>query len=156
MIWSDQYNRLVPQLGPERYKSYSMRMPLSTHFKPATCAEFECDAYRFGFVVTIDTSMELGERRYHYVTHDKTRRYSMQRVGPTLFKFIYGPGNDGMGLEHGEHRMSLDRPAFLLVAEGDFRGNPRGTPVYVHRYQQDWVDDFATHQDRLATALQRG
>lgn len=156
MQWSNQYNRLVPEIGPEHYKSYSLAAPLETHWKNATCEEYECDEFVYGFVLTVDISTQMGERQYDYITHDRSRKYSMQKVDATVFKFVYGPGNEGFGAKHGEHKVGLGRTPLLLVEEGDFRGNPRGTPARVHVREQDWAEDFALHVDKLNTAIQRG
>jgi hypothetical protein len=156
MIWSNTHNRLVPELGPEHYKSYSLSAPLKSHWKKATCEEYECDEFVYGYVLTLYTGDSMFEERYYYLTHDKTRKHSMQRVSDACIKFIYGPGNDGMGQVHAEHRVPIGRPPFLIVAEGDFRGNPRGTRPLFHRRVEDWIDDSANQFDRLRTALQQG
>jgi hypothetical protein len=54
------------------------------------------------------------------------------------------------------HPMRIDRPELFLVSDGDWRGNPYGTAPYVHTRPEDWVDDFANHQNALAEAAQRG
>ena len=145
---------MEPMLGPEFYKTYRMVAPLRTHWRPASCSEYECDEYVHGFVLTVDVGTELGQRQAHYVRHDKSRKCSEQKVGETLIKFVYGPGNDCF--KYGEHRVPVGRPPFYLVVDGDWRGNPRGTPAYHHRRIDDWVEDFATHQQTLADAQQRG
>lgn len=149
-------NRLLPALGPECYQTFEMSMPIRTHWRPATCAEFECDMWVHGGVLTVDLSTDLGQKQYHYATHDKSRSHSMQRVSETMVKFVYGPGTICFEPIRSTHRVPVGRPAFFLVSGGDWRGNPRGTPRYIHRRPEDWVDQFATHQDRLATVQQEG
>lgn len=139
--------------GPEHYKSYSMRAPFRSHWRPATCEEYECEAFLTGFVTTVDLNTELGQRQYHYLTHDRERSYSMQRVSMTLVKFIYGPGNRCFSSQ--DHRVPVGRPPRLLVVGGDWRGNPR-REVRVHSRVDDWVDDSRNHQDKIATIVQRG
>jgi len=147
-------SRLEPDMGPEGFKSYSMRRPRSTHWRRATCEEVDCRAYIEGFVTTVDIGTELGQRQFHFITHDKKRSYSMQRVGPTVVKFLFKPGTICMGYE--DHKVPLDKLPFFLVHEGDWRGNPRGGSPFVHKRVIDWVDDFATHQMKLAETLRRG
>jgi hypothetical protein len=130
-----------------------MRQPFRTHWRQATCEEVDCPDFLNGFIVTIDTSTNLGQKQHNFLTHDKTRNYSMQRPSVTIFKFCYAPGNKCM--RYYEHRTLIGRQPLFLVAEGDFRGNPRNIPVRVHK-PEDWVDDFAEHQDKLATTIQRG
>jgi hypothetical protein len=147
-------SRLAPDLGPEHYKTYTMAAPLASHWRRATCEEYECDGFLNGFVLTVDVSSDLGRKQYHFVTHDKERRYSMQRVSQHLIKFVYGPGNQCF--KRGDHRVPLDRPPFYLVSGGDWRGNPRGTKRTIHRRPEDWVDDFANHQIGISDAIKRG
>lgn len=146
--------RITPAAGPEFFQSYHMRSPLRTHWRPASCEEYECGDFLQGFVLTVDVSTELGQRQAYYVRHDRTRRMHEQRVGETIIKFVYGPGNTCF--RQGEHRVPIGRPPLLLVADGDWRGNPRRTPVRRHRSAEDWVDDFRNHQDRLNDQARRG
>lgn len=147
-------SRLAPDLGPEYYKTYTMSSPFASHWKPATCEEYECEDFLNGFVLTVDLGTELGQKQYHYVTHDRDRRHSMQRISDHLIKFVYGPGNPCF--RRGDHKVPLDRPPFYLVSGGDWRGNPRGIRRMVHRRPEDWVDDFANHQDSISEAVKRG
>lgn len=148
---SFNHNNIRPLGGPQHYKSYSMRAPIRTHWRLATCAEYECEGYVHGFVTTVDLTSDLGQKQYYYLTHDKERSYSMQRVTRDLVKFVYGPGNRCFNL----HRMPVGRPPRLLVVGGDWRGNPRRERT-VHTNVDDWVDDARNHQDKIATIIQRG
>lgn len=147
-------SRIEPMRGPEHYKTYSMRAPFSTHWRRATCEEYGCHDFLSGFVTTVDVSTDLGAKQFHYLKNDRDRSPSMQRVGQTLFKFVYGPGNPCM--RRAEHRAPLNRPPIYLVAEGDWRGNPRKLPPLIHRTPEDWVDDFATHQNQIVETIKRG
>lgn len=154
--WDEQHNRLASDLGPEHMKSYSVTAPIKTHWRPATCAEYECDEYLYGFRLTIDTSSQLGQAQYDYITHDKTRKFSMQKIGENQYVFLYQPGQEGMGRAHGDHRVAVGRPPILVVTGGDFRGNPRGTPPRIHKRADDFIDEFANNQIRLREMIQRG
>lgn len=146
--------RLEPLMPPQAYKTYSMRMPVTSHWRPATCDEAGCEHYRSGWVTTVDVSTELGRAQYAYLMADRTRRPGVQKVSEHLFKFVYGPGF--RCFRSGDHRVQVGRDALFVVTGGDWRGNPMNVPARVHRRAEDWVDDFATHQDRLATAIQKG
>lgn len=152
--FNQKCNRISPNMGPENYKSYTMRAPFETHWRMATCEEYECIDFLNGFAITVDTATELGKKQHYYLTHDNERSYSLQRVTESLFKFIYKPGNPCV--KRADHRVPIGRPPLLLVVGGDWRGNPRGTPTVRHTRVEDWVDDFATHQEGLATLLRRG
>jgi hypothetical protein len=147
-----QLNRITPKLPAAAFKSYSWRQPLATHFRKVTCAEFGCKAYRHGWVTLVDVSTELGQRQYHYITHDRTRRHHEEKTGTGLISFTFPPGQEFFaGSPQHEHRRPIGYDPVTLVHGGDFRGNPRQTPSRVMR-PQDWVDDFATHQETLARA----
>lgn len=151
---SDTQRCIMPQMPPQAYKTYGMSMPLKTHWRAATCEEIDCDAYRCGWVSTFDLSTDLGQRQYAFCKADRSRAYSMQRPAENLVKFVYAPGN--RCFQAGDHRVPLERPVRLYVAEGDWRGNPRRIPVRVHQRAEDWTEDFAIHQDRLAAAVEKG
>jgi hypothetical protein len=146
-------NRPAPLMPAANYKTYAMRSPVRTHWRPATCEEFECQDYKYGFVTTIDVSTELGQRQHHFLTHDTKRRYHIQRVSLTVFKFVYGPGNICMGYR--DHRVPIGRPPKLLVVGGDWRGNPR-QEIVRHQRVEHWVEDFSLHTAMLAQKVQRG
>lgn len=156
MHFDPRHNAMVMDLEPQHVRSWSVRAPLSTHWKPATCAEFECDEYMYGFSITLLRDHEKFEAQYHYITHDRSRRYSMQQPDANRVVFVYGPGNAGMGLAHAQHKVPIGRPPLLLVADGDWRGNPRGTPARRHVRVEDWIDDSANHLDKIRTAYQKG
>ena len=147
--------RMPPRMRPDELVSYSSRSPLRSHFRKASCEEYECEDFMNGFVLTVDTSTEIGQLQAYYVSHDKSRKFSMQHVHTTVYKFIYPPGTPGFAGDRHDHYLPLDRPPFYLVVGGDWRGNPRNFK-YTHRRPEDWVDDFATNQDRISTILKRG
>jgi len=147
-------SRIEPGMPAAAYKTYGWSMPLRTHWRKATCEETGCDHYASGWVSTFDLGTDLGQRQYHYCTHDRTRRFTEQRVSLTLVKLIYAPGSTCFRRD--EHRIPLARPGRFYVSGGDFRGNPRGIPARVHHSAADWCEDFAEHQDKLAAAIERG
>jgi hypothetical protein len=155
-MFGNQLNRIVPRLGPEHYKTYTISAPLRTHWRRATCEEYECDDFLYGFVLTIDTTTDLGMRQLEFVRYDKSRKGSIQRLSEQIIKVTYGPGNQCFEPKRSTHRVPVGRPPFFLVHGGDWRGNPRGTETLVHRRPVDWVDDCATNQIRIADVHKRG
>jgi hypothetical protein len=147
-------SRMAPAMPPASYKTYAWSAPLRTHFRKGTCEEAGCEAYLYGWVSTFDLSTELGLKQYEFCKADKERGFSIQRTSLTIVKFVYKPGNRCFRSE--EHRVPVGKPPRFLVVGGDWRGNPRGTPTQVHRSAEDWIDDFANHQDNLKTAIERG
>jgi hypothetical protein len=149
-------NRITPRLQPQDVQTYNMSLPLRSHWHRVSCEEYECEFFLEGGVLTVDISTELGKKQYDYVTHDKTRKYSMQRESMYVFKFVYPPGQRGFAGEKHDHLMPTGRPHVYTVTGGDWRGNPRQIPRRVHTRPEDWVEDFSIHQDAIATIVQRG
>jgi hypothetical protein len=145
--------RIEPKGPVSAYKTYAATAPVKTHWRPATCEEVRCDAYRSGWVTTVDLATELGQRQAHFIKNDKTRGWSMQRVGPTVVKFVFGPGQKCFAADG--HLLPNNRLSNYLVIGGDWRGNPRGERRR-HKNGLDWAEDCAEHVDRINTALERG
>lgn len=145
-------SRSAPLMPASAYSTYGMLRPLKTHFRPATCEEAGCKAYRSGWVTTVDLGTELGQRQYHYISHDKTRSFTVQRASLTLVKVVYPPGN--RCFRSASHKVSVGREPRFIVAHGDWRGyleRPRA-----HTRAEFWVEEFSEHADRLVTTLGRG
>ncbi len=143
---------IQPMGRPEDYKTYAIRAPRSTHTRAATCAEVDCINRERGFKVTCDISTDLGQRQAKYIRDHSGRSYTVDRSGPdSLMTFVFAAGQDCFA----QHRKSLEREPLFVVRDGDFRGNPRGTPV-ITRNADDWVDDFANHQIKVEEQLKRG
>jgi hypothetical protein len=144
--------RIEPAMAPSAYKTYGLRQPSATHFRAATCEEAECLNFLNGWETAVDEATELGQRQAHYIRHDRTRRALEAHRGP-LTVFTFEPGQRCFGAD--QHRVLVGREPLFFVREGDFRGNPSGQ-VRKHARAQDWVDDFATHQDRLNAEIEKG
>jgi hypothetical protein len=144
-------SRVEPALDADAMKTYGLVAPLATHWRPATCEEVDCPTMAAGWRTAVDEAEELGQRQAHYIRHQAGRRYVEHREG-ALTVFIFEAGQPCFAA----HQAPLEREPIYLVRGGDWRGNPRGTPARVHTRPADWVDDFATHQQRLADRLQEG
>ncbi len=139
---------------PADYKTYAIASPIETHTREASCEEAECAAWQNGWVTRVDTSTDLGAQQAVYIeskVHDRTFHV---KPGPDvdIREYRFPAGQRCFAAPH---RVALERPAFFIVREGDFRGNPRGLPP-VARSVDDWVDDFATHQDKLRDQIEKG
>lgn len=144
--------RIESRLAPGLLKTYEIKAPKSTHFRPATCAEFGCEYMREGWQSVIDESTELGRAQAHYIRNKSGRRFTEDRnqaPGMTVFRFEAGQSC------FGEHQLRLDKPELYVVRGGDWRGNPTGNSRQ-HANADDWVDDFANHQDQLKQQIEKG
>ena len=142
-------NRIPPQLPVHAMRTYSVDAPRATHWRDATCAEVDCEAWRSGWLTIVDerpeTVTELGARQAAYIRGQSGRSYVEARdgqTGHTVFDFAAGQTC------FSRHRVRLDRLEVYRVRGGDFRGNPTGENR-VHDAPEHWLEDFAEHQQQL-------
>lgn len=142
-------NRPQP-LGPaQAYKTYQVVAPLESHFRRASCSEVDCPAYLHGWQTVIDTSTDLGKAQAHYLQHEAGRRFTAESAGD-LVTYTFEAGQECFR----EHSLRLEnRPEIYIVKDGDWRLSDN---VRRHANADDWLDDFANHQDHIKTRLERG
>lgn len=139
--------RIPPAMGPENYKSYQIRRPWATHWVPATCEAAGCLNHLQGWQTVVPADSPQAD----YIRHDRSRRHAeTQEAGLSTFTFEAGQTC------FTQHKVPADRQEIFVVKDGDWRGNPRGTAPRIHQNADDWVEDFALHQDRIKTQLERG
>lgn len=143
--------RLEPGAGAQHYKTYSILQPKSTHTRVVRCEDVECAAYQHGWKTTLDVSTSLGTQQAQFITRRSGRKYTLEQTGSQL-TFTFPQGQQCFS----EHRVKVDRPALYVVRGGDHRGNPAGIRPVQHTSPDNWVDDFANHQQRVADARKRG
>jgi hypothetical protein len=144
--------RIQPNMRVDEYQTFSITAPKSTHFRPATCEEVDCPHYLGGWKSSIDETTELGQAQARYIRTQSGKAFREYRV-PGLTVFEFEPGQTCFGSS--KHTKRLDRPEIFAVRGGDWRGNPRGNRR-IHANADDWRDDFAEHQDKIKTILERG
>lgn len=143
-MFTRKLNRVTPTLPVTAMRTYSISVPLKTHFRPATCEEIGCLAFHHGW--SFDTAgrnedtialARLSGRRYR-VERDET-------TGAEVFHFDAGqPCFKASG-----HRMRVDRPELYIVRDGDWRGNPTGVDSVVQFSGADaWADSAHTLMER--------
>ncbi|MFD8075805.1 hypothetical protein ACFV3E_24510 [Streptomyces sp. NPDC059718] len=145
-----QVSRPEPLMHAAAYKSYQVLQPLSTHWRPATCAEVQCPHYEEGWGVRVEnlTPDLLHEAK------NSGRRYREWRVAEGETWLLFEPGQPCFRSK--THRIQIGRPPLYIVRDGDHRGNPRGTAARLHHNPDNWRDDFAEHQQRLADEIKKG
>ena len=139
----------VPLVGqPQQYQTYSVVSPKDTHTRPATCAEVDCRHHREGWQSIIDTGTDLGKAQAEWIRHQSGRHFTEDRTGPTVITFLFGPGQTCFA---NNHVVTVEREPFYILRPG-LNHTPTG-PVTRYDRADQWVDDFATHQDHLADEL---
>jgi hypothetical protein len=149
--------RVNPALGPGAYKTYAISAPVSTHRRPASCAEAECEQHLHGWTTPVeDPETEAFLRQVCGGHVDGIRRHFIEQREETTGRllFIFEPGQTCFRAS--QHTVPLERPELYLVRGGDWRGNPNGIRTHVHSGPDAWVNDFGEHQDRLRRTLEGG
>lgn len=137
-------------MPPTAVRSFAIKAPRATHFRPATCAEIECAHWRDGWATFIDESTGQGRQQAQYIRARSERAFTEERKPDGRTAFLFKPGqrcfrSDG-------HVVPLEREPLFVVRTGDWRGTI-GTP-YVHTGGDpgaSWVDEYMTHVDRLVS-----
>ncbi|MFB6548674.1 hypothetical protein [Streptomyces sp. NPDC056405] len=131
------------------YTTYTVRSPISTHWRKASCAESGCQAYGKGWRVRKEN---LTPELLHTATHSG-RKYSELSIAQGETYLVFEPGQPCFA--ESTHRVPLDRPELYLVRGGDWRGNPRGEGR-THTKAEHWLEDLHEHTDRINRAIEAG
>lgn len=142
---------MMPNLPPLAYQTYRIASPIATHRRPASCAEVECDAWRFGWSSRLDQRTPMGKVRAEYIRHGSGRQFREVTEDDGQTRFDFPPGQDGFGHEH----TVLIRPETYVVQVGDYR-LPHRQLLRRHTRPIDWVEDCGEHLERVRTEYQRG
>lgn len=144
--------RVDAALGAGAMKTYQVLAPPATHFRAATCAEVDCPHHLYGWRTVVDPGTDLGAAQVEFIKTESGRRFQSYWDEAGLVTFTFEAGQECFT----RHRLRRDVDALYLVRDGDWRGNPLGTSPRRHANADDWVDDFATHQQKLSERLERG
>lgn len=143
-------SRPEPKMGPESYKTFAIAVP-SDDWRSATCAEVDCPDYLHGWRIRVEG---LPPEMVH-AAKSSGRRYAELPAAEGETWLIFEAGQ--ACFQTTRHRVRKhEKPELFVVRDGDHRGNPRGTKARLHQRPADWQDDFATHQQGLADAIQEG
>lgn len=117
-------------------QTYSLRSPLATHFRPATCAEVRCPAYLNGWVTRVPVGSQL-----EGAVRSSGRRWAAEYRDGNEIRFAFEAGTSCF--RESTHRVPLDRPEQFIVRTGT-------GPARLHTRPADWVEDLAEHLDKVA------
>lgn len=137
------------KLPPNAYTTFqAFRTDDSWELKE--CREAECGGYTNGWTTKIDTSTDLGKQQADYIRRHSGRDFTeMEEHG--FIVFIFAPGQKCF---KGTHKVLNDRPAVFVQRGGDWRQNLGLTRQFGNA--DEFVDAFASHQNILKDALERG
>jgi hypothetical protein len=144
--------RITPALPNEAFKTYQVTLPKATHWRPATCEESDCAAFLGGWktVVPGDSAQAA------YIRTQSGRSFTETRQDAGLTEFAFPAGQRCFASD--KHMVPVGREPLYIVRNGDWRATrQQRSSAYRHTSADSWVDDFATHQEKLAHAVgQRG
>ena len=146
MAFQQPVNRIQPQGQVQDYKTYGMVVP-PTHWRKATCAEVGCKSYANGWRTRVE---DLDAEQLH-LAKNCGRKYTVLSIQEGETWLLYEAGQPCFAAS--THQVRLDKPELFLVRGGDWRGT---VGEVQRRTPDDWVDDFATHQDKIARQIERG
>lgn len=148
-------SQIAPLADPRAYRTFRAVAPVSSHWHRVSCEEAQCPDYVKGFFIDVDVSTDLGAAQFDYLHRkDKSRKGTMQKMAETIYRFTYPPGSRPFAGNQHEHYQPVGRPAYYLVHDGDWRGNPTGFKRFLTA--EDWVDMSANHQAQVAHEAQKG
>lgn len=130
--------------NPNDYQRYSIKAPLSTHFRQASCAEVDCPQYLKGWRTRLEM---LNEKDRHYVLKESGRRYKLQHVAEGETYAVFEPGQNCFQVSR--HRVRVDRPETYSVLDG--RRLLRN-----HTRPELWVEDLHEYSDAYQALKEKG
>lgn len=135
--------RPTPVGPPQAYLTYAMTAPLRTHWRRATCAEFECASYLNGWLTVLPSD----DARCDYIRQASGRRFTECAAEAGMTEFRFEPGQVCFG--ESDHRVPVGRPPLYVVRHGDWRA---WKPLRRHGDADGWVNDLYEHEQQLAKA----
>jgi hypothetical protein len=138
-----------PAAPVQAMQTYSVKSPLSTHFRRGSCEEAGCEAHELGWRTVVDESTDLGQRQAHYIRTAAGRHFTEERTA-TGTAFTFPPGEQCFTA----HQVSLERPELYVVHGGDWRRD-LGV-IREHTKPEHWVEDLAENLDTIKTAQEKG
>jgi hypothetical protein len=137
---------IIPALPSQHFKTYEIIAPLQTHFRPATCEEVECEAWRNGWKTLVAHDSEAALYIRSGASGRRFDEVGFGREPGALVQFLFAPGQKCFAADR--HRVPLEREPLYVARGGDARGNPM-RERRVHTRASDWQEDFAGHLDRV-------
>jgi hypothetical protein len=150
-------NRIEPTLPPDAFRTFSVNMPLATHWRRATCEEVGCEAFLCGWVTTVPPE----SREYADLARacrgeiDGFRRGaapgSPETTPEGFLRFTFPPGQPC--LRASSHKIHNDEMPVFQHRGGDWRATTGR--VVTHSTAESWRDELGENQLRIIEQRQR-
>lgn len=129
-------------------KTYRILSPKDTLIVEP-CRKVGCRRYRIGWETILNEAIPAHHRTAEWIRHHSGRTFREGRTasGWTVFRF------DPYQRCFDDHRT---RPQVFAVTGGDILANPLQTPPRRHATPDNWVEDFALHQQAIADRQNKG
>lgn len=141
-----------------QHQTYAIRSPQGTHYRPATCEEVNCSAWRDGWWLRGDLLPDVLKA----TVVNSGKRYERLVITSAEVNEVYPEAGEYWVFEagqacfrSGQHTVRLERPAFYFVGKHPVQQQlqiARATPMA----EVDFVDHMGTHLDQLRTRIERG
>ncbi len=163
---------VVPQGAMQ---TFAIVKPRATHYRPASCAEVDCEPHRNGWA----TTLLAGSDDLDFVTTqvcgglvDGHRRHYVREPAPDgMVRLVFAPGQPCFAVS--SHTVDIERDPVFLVRPGDTRSNPVSSSGAryaspetdlalapragrIHTRPEHWVEQSAETLDRVRTIRERG
>jgi hypothetical protein len=141
--------RIQPSLPVEAYTTYALNSPKSTHSRPATCAEVECEAHLKGWVTRLPVNSPMCD----WITSKTHGRHFTETtaLGTGEREFMFPPGQQCF--RSSQHVTEVGREPFAIIRGGDWRART-SEPMIVGL--PEWVERFAENQQKIKDTHDRG
>lgn len=136
------------------FQTFGIKRPRTPDFwRSATCEEYGCDRWKFGWRSVLDLTADEGQKAARWIKEKSGRQYSLENQWSGGITFVFPPGQ--ACFEQSKHRVPNMRPALFLHRIGDHRGVP-GATVRRHANGLDWREHMQEQSGRVAEDRKRG
>ncbi len=118
---------------PKVKNDYEIATPHATHRRAASCKEVECQGWREGWRILVDTTIQLGrDQRDHFVSGLSKRRFTQLPMpeGKILFTFESEQPCFRQRKDSQIHSVSLERDPNLKINGGSLITPTEFTDTY--------------------------
>lgn len=156
--------RPAPNGRVDQMQTYSINRPVSTHFNQRSCQEAQCAGHVNGWITTLHEDDPKQCQWAEWIRTGSGRRFIESRNEDGTVSFTFPPGQtcfkrvkeivNGRPTGRYFHLEGNDRPPIFSVRGGDWRGVTSAPRRF--KSGEDFVESFATNQQKIADRLQKG